>query len=146
MKVILLFLTMFLPLSSSLACDCIMYPLEQYIEEVDNILTGTVVELLEEVDTLQYINTPKNQEYYSDRGYKVRVVVIEVLKTNELKMDTIEFTSGLTNCDPLYKLGESYLFFADKSNQGKFIMKRCTPWAEMETSQQKIIAIRESLK
>jgi hypothetical protein len=128
------------------SCDCIMYPIEWYIDKVDIIFTGKVVELLDKIDTNELFNTPKNREFYKDKAYMVKVLVLEKLKTGKLKSDTLEFVSDFSNCDPIYELGETYLFFADKTKDRKFKMTHCTYWGKIEDSKENIEKLKSELK
>ncbi len=130
----------------SCACDCIMFPIDSYIKKVDYIFTGKVIEVLDSIDFEDIIDTPNNRAYMKDRGYRVRVVIIEKIKTKQLKYDTLEFTSDFSGCDPVYKLNESYLFFADKTKSGKFKMVHCTYWGPLEESKDKIKKLKSKLK
>lgn len=110
----------------SYTCDCAMHPIESYIKKVDYIFTGKVIEILDTIDADKFIDTLANRAYFKSKGYRVKVLIIEKLKTGRLKTDTLEFTSDFSNCDPIYELNESYLFFADKTKDRKFKMTHCT--------------------
>ncbi len=141
--VILLFLSLTSHLS--FACDCIMHPIESYIDKVDIIFIGRVIEI-KEVNTDLYMNTAKNREFFKDKGYEAKVLVIERLKAGKVKADTLVFTSTFTNCDRLYTLGQSYLFFADKVKNGKFMMAHCTHSGEIEEAEESIKKLRITLR
>lgn len=128
------------------ACDCIMYPIEAYVNKVDFIFTGKVIEILYPTDIDKFIVTPNNKAFYKNKGYRVKVLIIESLKTGKLKADTLEFTSDFKNCDPLYKLDESYLFFAEMTPKGKFKMTPCTYWGTLRESKKNIAKLKAELK
>ena len=130
---------------SSFACDCLMYPIETYIDKVDIIFTGKVIELMEQVDTNYYFNTPKLREFYKNKSFRAKVLVLKRLKTGELKSDTLEFTSDYTNCDPIYELGESYLFFANKTKNETYKMTHCTYWGTIKDSKKNIKKLKKAL-
>ncbi|MFA5432540.1 MAG: hypothetical protein WC319_06660 [Candidatus Paceibacterota bacterium] len=146
MKTILFILTVVFTTLSGFACDCIVYPVESYINKVDYIFTGKVIELLGDLDSTQYIDIPENRIFFKNKSYIVRVVIIERLKTGQLKNDTLEFDSDYTNCDPVYELGKSYLFFAEKAKDNKFKMAHCTPWGEIKESAENIEILRKKMK
>ena len=127
------------------SCDCEMHTIEWYINKVDIIFTGRVIELIDKIDTNQFINTPQNREFYSNKSYTAKVLILEKLKTGKLKSDTLEFTSEFSNCDPLYELGETYLFFADKTNDSKFIMTHCSFWGKLDESLENIKELKSKL-
>ena len=128
------------------ACDCIIYPIETYIKKVDIIFTGKVIELLDTINADKYIDTPENIQFYKGKAYTVRVLIIERLKTGQNKSDTLEFASDYTNCDPIYKLNESYLFFADKTESEKFKMTHCTYWGTLDESKGNIEKLKANIK
>lgn len=146
MRHIIITILMLGAFKSSYACDCILYPVETYINKVDVIFTGTVIELVEKVDTTKFYNTPQNRKYFENKAYKVKVLIVERLKTGELKSDTVEFTSDFTNCDPIYELNEAYLFFANKAEGGKYKMAHCTRWGLLKDSQENIRKLKVELK
>ncbi len=128
------------------SCDCLKYPIESDINKVDIIFTGKVIEILDKNDTSHFINNPVNKEFFKDKGYRVKVLILKRLKTGKLISDTLEFTSDFTNCDPLYKLGESYLFFANKCEGGKFKMAHCTWWGTVDKSKGNIKKIKVAIR
>lgn len=127
-------------------CDCIMYPVEAYIDRVDFIFTGKVIELLDKKDSNDFILMLYNQEFYKNKSYTVKILILNRLKVGNIEADTLEFTSDFTNCDPLYILGESYLFFANKSENNKFKMAHCTYWGFVNKSRKHIKKLWRKLK
>ena len=127
------------------SCDCLMYPIESYINQVDIIFTGKVIEVLDKNDTSHYLNNSANKEFFKDKGYRVKVLILKRLKTGKLISDTLEFTSDFSNCDPLYKLGESYLFFANKCQGERFKMAHCTWWGTLHKSKKNIRKLKVAI-
>jgi len=144
-KSILYVLVAFFTTFSSFACDCLVYPVESYINKVDYIFTGKVIELLEEIDSTQYIMTKSNRKFYQNKSYSVRLVTIELLKTGGHELDTLEFISDYSNCDPLYELGKTYLLFVNRTSDDKFITAHCTPWGEIAKSVENIKRLKNEL-
>ena len=132
--------------TNSFACDCEMKPVETYINSVDIIITGKVIELLDKIDTADYINSQFDKEFYKNKAHLVKVLILKKLKTGNIKSDTLEFTSDFSNCDPIYKLGESYLFFANKTRDEKYKMAQCTWWGTVKESKRNINKICKALK
>lgn len=127
------------------ACDCIMLPIESYIDKVSFIFTGKVIKLLEKIDTTQVLYNKFNKDFYDNRSYKARVLIIEKYKTLKLKQDTLDFTTNYTNCDPLYELGDTLLFFADRVEGDKYMMRHCTYWGHVNESKENIKKIKLKL-
>jgi hypothetical protein len=127
---------------SSYACDCLMYKqIESYVDKVDIIFTGKVISLLDSVtDDHYYILN--GTEYYRHQRYTARILVIEKFKTGEVITDTLDFTSDYSDCDPLYKLGETYLFFANRGPGAWFKMGHCTPWGPANETKKRIRRLR----
>lgn len=132
---------------TSEACDCIIHDrVEKYANEVEFIFTGTVIELLDSLNEDQYPFFADQLDYWNTRRYTAKVLIIEILKTGELISDTVEFTSQFTNCDPIYELGKSYLFFADTPNNIDFQMTWCTPWGNLSNSEENLKRLRRKLR
>lgn len=130
---------------SSFACDCLMHKrIESYIDKVELIFVGKVISLLDSV-TEDHYYTLNRTEQYTYRRYKARVLVIEELKTGPLIKDTLDFTTDYSNCDPLYKLGELYLFFANREQEKWFKMVHCTPWGPTSETNKGIKRLRRML-
>ncbi len=144
MKHIFTLFTILVATLNNYTCDCITYPVESYIGNIDYIFTGKVIALVENDEFTQFPDSPANRKFYADKSYTVQVLIIEKLKTERLRSDTLEFSSDFSNCDPIYVLGKSYLFFADKLKDNKFKMAHCTPWGEMKDSEENIEILRKN--
>lgn len=130
---------------SSFACDCLMSrQIESYVDKVDIIFAGKVINLLDSVTDDHYY-VLNGAEYYKHRRYTARILVIERFKTSEVIKDTLDFTSDYSNCDPLYKLGETYLFFANHSRRYWFKLVHCTPWGPTNEVKNGIQRLRRTL-
>ncbi len=133
------------------SCDCTMYSDPKvYISKVDLIFTGKVVELVKAksiaVDMPDFFDTiPDGAEQWKklnpDNYFYAKVVMTQQIKGGVSKTDTLFFTSNFTNCDPIYQLDQSYLFFAQKTDDGKYIMTPCTPWGILKESKHTIEAL-----
>jgi len=133
------------------ACDCILHnDLKLYLPEFDMVFTGKVVELIkvetDETKMPKFLDTTPNgreqwKSMHPDQLY-ARVVMIDNIKGDTIRTDTLLFTSKFTNCDPIYEQDQSYLFFADYTKEGQYIMTHCTPWGRLEKSQKIIKKIK----
>ncbi|MER3328848.1 MAG: hypothetical protein RIF34_04655 [Candidatus Kapaibacterium sp.] len=149
---IILILTSLVFTYESTACDCVIYSDKSiYLSKVDLVFTGKVVELIraesKEIEIPQFIDTvPKLRDdwkkMYPDRYY-ARVILIDNIKGNNIEIDTMFFTSEFSNCDPSYKINQSYLFFADRLKNNQFKMAHCTPWGKLEDSEEIIEKLLE---
>jgi len=131
----------------TLACDCIIYSdTKTYLQKVDLVFTGKVVELIkvesEETEIPNFLGTiPGGREQWKALNpdqYYARVLMIKNIKGDTVIKDTLFFTSEFTNCDPTYELNQSYLFFADPTEDDKYKMVHCTPWGTLKETEQKI--------
>jgi hypothetical protein len=122
-----------------------------YLSEVDMVFTGKVVALVKmeskEIEIPEFLDTiPKGKEQWKSMNpdlYYAKVVMIENLKGNTVRTDTLFFTSSFTNCDPYYELNESYLFFANPTKDNQYIMEWCTPWGKIEDCEQTISKLKD---
>ncbi len=146
MKNFLTIILFFSALNLSNACDCITSPIESHIIKSNFIFTGKVLEVLDNLESGRFMDTSENKDFFKDKGYSVRVLVIQKLKTSEFISDTLEFTSDYTNCDPIYKLNESYLFFAEKADSEKFKMSHCTYWSTLDQAKDNINIVKTQLE
>lgn len=140
MKKLILIYLLFAGLQT-FACDCIVYTDPKvHIPKVDMVFTGKVVELIkvatEETEIPSFFDTilggEEQWKAMNPDQYYARVIMIENIKGKQVRKDTMFFTSQLTNCDPRYELNQSYLFFANTTIDGQFIMAHCTPWGKLE--------------
>ena len=136
----------------ALACDCIVYSdTKDYLLEVDMVFTGKVVELVkaetEDVEIPEFFDTmPDGKEQWKAMNpdqYYARVIMIENIKGDTTQTDTLFFVSELTNCDPIYEVSQSYLFFANKEKDNRYMMVACTPWGKLEDCEQTIEELKK---
>lgn len=115
------------------------------------VFTGKVVELIkvesEVIEVPKFLDTiPGGKEQYKamypDQFY-AKVIMTENIKGDTLKVDTLLFTSEFTNCDPIYEINQSYLFFADKTEDNRYMMTHCTPWGKLEDCGQTIEELKK---
>lgn len=151
MRTIIGILLLFLSFKT-LACDCkVSADTRTYLSEVEFIFTGKIVELIKaetkESEIPVFLDTiPGAKEQWRRMNpdqYYARVIMIDNIKGNTLKTDTLLFISEFTNCDPRYELNQSYLFFADQIEFGKFRMVHCTPWGKLEDSKRTIEELKK---
>ncbi len=124
------------------ACGCEMYNVEFYLNKVEFIFTGKIVEILDSSESLVYYDKNHNKI----AGFKARVLVLKKIKSGQIISDTLEFTSQGSSCDPKYKLGESYLFFAEKNFGQTYQMRHCTPWGTLRKSKKNITKLQKAIK
>ena len=136
------------------ACDCIVYSDSKvYLPKVDLVFTGKVVELIkvetEEIEIPDFFDTipdgiDQYQNMYKNQNlYYAKVIMTENLKGNRVRTDTLLFVSEFTNCDPTYELNQSYLFFADRTENEKYMMVHCTPWGTLKETEQAIKKLKK---
>ena len=147
MKHLALIITLSFSSLTGNACDCIMHhSVEAYVESVGQVFIGEVIELLDSLDDDHYSLNQSTREHLKNKRYTAKVRIVEYLKKGELEIDILVFTSDFTNCDPLYELGESYLFFAEQQEDEKFKMVHCTPWGTLKESQKSIRRLKKILR
>lgn len=134
------------------ACDCIVNSdPNSYMRTVDMVFTGKVVELIkvetEEIPIPAFLDTiPGGREHWKAMNpdqYYARVLMIENIKGKKVRTDTLFFISEFTKCDPIYGLNQSYLFFADQTKDGKYMMVHCTPWGILKETEKTIKELKK---
>jgi hypothetical protein len=131
---------------SSRACDCITQDLDYYTSNVKFIFTAKVIKQLDTAFKINYTfpngKLVEEKVYIGPYSYRVIVEIVERLKASGQTADTLEFDSDSSNCDPSYKFGETYLFFAERLENGKYKMVRCAPWGTVKTLSNELNDIR----
>jgi hypothetical protein len=126
--------------SKIVACDCILYPISNYVDTTSYILVFKV----------DSITDKKNEDYEyifekNNKGYTAIGTVIEVVKAKSNLMNKIVFDSDFSNCDFLFKKGESYLIFAHKRGSVYYVNK-CSYSDLLKNSKCNIRRIKHYLK
>ncbi|WP_345220866.1 hypothetical protein [Hymenobacter koreensis] len=123
MKPLLLLALFILSTFTTLACDCLMMPVEHHIKNTSYLLTAEVVEILD-------ARTPEGRAYRhwlrisnqdSTRGFNVRLRVLESFKGKFVANDTIELQSDYSSCSMHFALGEKSILFLHEEKKGLFI-------------------------
>lgn len=124
-----------LPLNSE-ACDCIMYPIEYYVDTSQYIFTGEVIQNL---DTDQFTYPKINA------GYEAKILVQHIFESKSIiKNDTVYFSSDSSDCSLRFIKGEKYLFFAHKIGNN-FYIYRCSYSDKLNVSKKNIRKIKREL-
>jgi hypothetical protein len=119
-------LLIFLFLSGGLhACECILTKsMEEMVEDADIIFYGTVVGVDDRDDPV-YSEQVKyytfGDDYANVGGYEPIFEIIESFKgelKNHLVGGKFNYLTEWTNCDRLYKIGYSYIFFGNYDEKG----------------------------
>lgn len=122
----------------SFSCDCILQPIESDFENIDYVVIAEVIELLDTKDEREKFHFPQDTQ----KSYRVKIRVSKSFKANFRKDQIVELDSEFTNCDPLFKLGESYLLFLYEKDQ-KFLEVPCTYWGEVSQLKNEIQTISD---
>ena len=131
MKLILFLLLTLSTKSIHKSCECFMSPIETDFHNSEFVFTGKIIQVLDtSADAIKSLNLVI--------GMKAKALVLHEFKTKTLNTDTLEFTTDSTNCDPFYQLGQSYLFFAKKVENGKYKMIHCTHWGLLQDANEDI--------
>lgn len=125
-----LFLICFSFITAS-ACDCIMHPVEKYIDTSKYIITVKVKKL---------INPDANGQ-----SKKAILVITQSLKGAILKSQEIEMGSDESDCSITFQLNKQYLLFGDFNNS-QFYVYHCSYSEEMKYSKKRVRRIRRYLK
>lgn len=124
-----------------------------YLDSVEYVFTGKVIEIIEvpysDTTLPAWMDTSANRQQFFEMLYPKRhsakVIMIKNYKSTEPKQDTLFFEYGPTNCDPRYRLNQSYLFFAEEVDVATFKMMHCTPWGTIKETEE-ILKLYERLK
>ncbi|AEW00294.1 hypothetical protein A4D02_23485 [Niastella koreensis] len=113
------------------ACDCIMHPVEKY------------------VDTSKYIVTVKVKKLISPdvngQSGKAILVITQSLKGTILKSQEIETDADGSDCSLTFQMNKRYLLFGNFNNS-KFYVYHCSYSDEIKYSKKRIRRIRKYLK
>ena len=138
----MIFLTMpclLIIFKNAFSCDCVMQPVEKYIDTSQFIL---IVKSEVILDTFQYPYIEPD----SKTGFTSRVKVIEILKNDGSISDKeIYFGSDYSDCAMKFRVGEKYLLFAYK-NGDKYYVYHCSYCDRYNKSIHNLKKIRKYLK
>ena len=102
-----------------MACDCIMHPIENYIDSSEYIL---IIKSVRIRDTFNYPYLKENRNV----GFTTEASVVRVLKNaNRIENGHINFDSDYSNCAMKFEVGKTYLIFAFRKN-GRFYVYHCS--------------------
>lgn len=112
-----------------ISCDCIMHPVEKYIDTSEYIATARVVRFIEHEGT-------------DSVGYKALLVVTKVFK-GQIKIENrLAFDSDSSDCAFKFVVNKEYLlFFCKRSN--KFYVYHCSYSDEVNNSMEYILKIKK---
>lgn len=113
------------------ACDCIMHPVEKYIDTSKYIITAKVKKLI----------NPDVNEYST----KAILIITKSFKGNVVKSQEIEVDSDESDCAFRFEINKNYLLFGD-FNLTKFYVYHCSHSDEMKYSKKNIRRICKHLK
>ena len=106
MKVIFIyFVSVILPFSLQ-ACDCIMYPLECYVDTTKFIFVGNVTRMDSTSISMELT------EVYKGKGYFEKTALFK----NQRK----------SNCDFMFEEDTQYVIFAHREEDGFFVVNTCS--------------------
>ena len=114
------------------ACECILTKsMEEMVEDADIIFYGTVVGIDDRKDPVYSENVKYytfGDDYPNKGGYEPIFKIIENFK-GDIKDKLVEgkfhYQTEWTNCDRLYKMGYSYIFFGNYDDEGKIRTNIC---------------------
>lgn len=130
MKYFLTFLMTIIFAWVSLACDCIMTPIESHIKKTDFIVIGQVSELLDKIEEEHYFQT-----FDTTRSYKVKIKILNSYKGGLTEGQIIELGSDYSNCSFYFITGGKYLLFLTKDNKSdKYYQRTCSYSEKMENA------------
>ncbi len=138
------FLTLFATIMSawlSLACDCIMTPIENQIKETKFILTGQIVKLLDTKEEGHYFNN-----FDSTRSYQAKIKVLNSYKGGLEEGQIIELGSDFSNCSFYFNNNGKYLLFLTKKKTDKYFQKHCSYSENLENASDYIKTIERQTK
>ncbi|MCR5886997.1 hypothetical protein LRS06_04235 [Hymenobacter sp. J193] len=119
----LLLLPLFVNNLSAYACDCLMSPVKTHINTTPYLITGEVIELLDNSTSegqshRQWLRLTRQD---SSRGYHVRIRVLESFRGEFHAGDTIELKSHYTTCELSFSVGTRAVLFMHKEADALFI-------------------------
>lgn len=142
MKCFLTLITILFLAWVSIACDCIMTPIESHIKETSYIVTGQVIALLD---------TREEEHYYltfdTTRSYQVKIKIMDSYKGGFAEGQIIELGSDYSDCSFYFKRAEKYLLFLTKDkNSEKYFQRTCSYSEKLENASNYIAAIEKQTK
>jgi len=128
MRLPLLVIFSFWVVNSVFACDCIMYPVQSYI------------------DTSEYIILAKTERVTQEKGmpnmHHASMSVTRIFKGGLKKGEIVDFGSDGSDCSLRFEENKEYLLFCFKMN-GKFYVYPCSYSDESKVSQKNIRKIEK---
>ena len=126
-------LLIFLFLTGGLyACECILTKsMEEMVEDADIIFYGTVVGVDDRNDPIYAENVKYytfGEDYANKGGYEPIFTIIENFKgdiKDQLVDGKFHYQTEWTNCDRLFEIGYSYIFFGNYDDKGKIRTNIC---------------------
>lgn len=142
MKYFLTFLATFIFSGISLACDCIMTPIESHIKGTDIIVVGQVSELLDKIEEGHYFQT-----FDPTMSYKVKIKILKSYKGAVAEGQIIELNSDYSNCSLYFVADGTYLLFLTKNKKSKkYLQRTCSYSEKIENAKKYIKAIEKQAK
>lgn len=131
-KYTLITLTFLLTQVDVMGCDCIMYPVQHYLKQSENIIIAKVIETV-----------PEDSQLYTDN----KSVVLEVTKVFKGRIKVKRRFTFITdgNCDPTFTKSEEYLLFGFREGRNYHIY-HCSYSGRVATSSEVIEKIKEGLR
>lgn len=108
----------------SIGCDCLMTPLENHLEKVNIILRVKAIQILDTKEEREDYSNP-NFKIEENIGYRAKFKIINNLKGNFNKGDTININSTFSNCEMKYKISTEYILFL-RLDKGEYFMETCS--------------------
>ncbi|MFZ1799123.1 MAG: hypothetical protein WAU24_04605 [Chitinophagaceae bacterium] len=118
---------------TTFACDCILHPVEKYIDTSDYIITAKVEKLL-------YSDGDKINE-----AHKAILLVTRIYKGGIKKSELIEFDADNSNCSFKFQLNKEYLLFCCKAGE-KFFVYHCSYSDEVKYARKNIKKVKKFLR
>lgn len=118
---------------TTFACDCIMHPIEKYIDTSEYIITAKVEKLI-------YSDGNKLNE-----AHKAILLITRIYKGAIKKSELIEFDSDNSNCPFKFQLNKEYLLFCCKAGE-KFYVYQCSYSDEVKHARKKNEKIKRFLR
>jgi hypothetical protein len=126
----------------SLACDCIMTPIENHIKETKFIVTGQVLELLDTKEGGHYF-----QAFDSTRSYQVKIKILSSYKGGLGEGQIIEIGSDFSNCSFYFNKNGKYLLFLNKDKKAnKYFQRTCSYSEKIENATEYLKTIEKQTK
>jgi hypothetical protein len=110
------------------ACDCIMYPVEKYIDTSECIITAEVIKIINK-DSMQYY------------GNSAILRVTKVYKGKMKSMEIIEFGSDGSDCSLKFEQNKKYFLFCCQRNS-KYYVYHCSYSDDLNTASKNVRKVK----